>query len=258
MSDDRPAGNLDGAPERVVLVTGGTRGIGAAISRRFLSGGWKTLVTARSRESYNSFAGSLRREDESNIAFIQVDFLSVESVCGLVEAIQELGRLDALVNNAGDNVNNALSELRLEDVERLYRVNLEGPIRLMQAATPVMVRSGGGRIVNIASIWSVITREGRLAYTASKFGLVGATKTAAVDLAQDGILVNVVSPGFTMTELTARTLSSADVEELSQKIPMGRFARPEEVSGLVYFLCGSENTYITGQNLVIDGGYTVV
>ena len=112
--------------------------------------------------------------------------------------------------------------------------------------------------MNIASIWSVITRKERLAYTASKFGLVGATKTAAVDLAADGILVNAVSPGFTMTELTARTLSSADVEEISQKIPMARFAEPEEVSGLVYFLCGQENTYITGQNIVIDGGYTIV
>ena len=132
------------------------------------------------------------------------------------------------------------------------------PFRFMQAAASVMAKWGEGRIVNIASIWSVITRGERLAYTASKFGLVGATKTAAVDLAPDGILVNAVSPGFTMTELTARTLSSADVEELSQEIPMGRFAEPEEVSGLVYFLCSQENTYLTGQNIVIDGGYTVV
>ncbi len=258
MTDRRSAGGLDGAPERVVLITGGTRGIGAAISRRFLSGGWKTLLTARSRESYEAFARSLGREEGPKVNFLPTDFLSVESVDGLVEAIHGLGRLDALVNNAGDNVNNPLSKLRFEDVERLYRVNLETPIRLMQAAASVMVGSGGGRIVNIASIWSVITKGERLAYTASKFGLVGATKTAAVDLAPDGILVNSVSPGFTLTEMTARTLSSPEMEELSQKIPMGRFAQPEEVSGLVYFLCGYENTYITGQNLVIDGGYTVV
>ena len=97
-----------------------------------------------------------------------------------------------------------------------------------------------------------------MAYTACKTGLVGATRAAAVDLAPKGILVNAVSPGFTLTELTRRTLTSADIEELSRKVPLGRFAKPEEVAGIVYFLCGEENTYITGQNLVVDGGYTVV
>jgi 3-oxoacyl-[acyl-carrier protein] reductase len=104
----------------------------------------------------------------------------------------------------------------------------------------------------------VVTRGGRIAYTASKFGLVGATKTAAVDLAPDGILVNAVSPGFTMTELTRRTVSPEDEAMLASRVPLGRFASPAEMAGIVHFLCSPENTYITGQNVAVDGGYTVV
>lgn len=244
--------------ERRALVTGGTRGIGAAIARRFLAADWRVLVTARSHDSYESFAEGIDEDVLQDLDFVPVDFLEQNELDRFLEQIEGLSRLDALVNNAGTNINNPLRDIRVQDLEELHVVNLRAPIQLMQAAAGVMVSSGGGRIVNIASIWSVATRKGRLAYTSSKFGLVGATKTAAVDLSEEGVLVNAVSPGFTMTELTSRTLSEEDVEELSAKVPMGRFAQPEEVAGIVYFLCSEENTYITGENIVVDGGYTVV
>ena len=242
----------------VVIVTGGTRGIGAAISHRFLDAGWTVWVTARSEGSFAELMGSTPEEQHGAVRFLEADFVDEGSFESALERISELDGLDALVNNAGNNINNPLPGIRTEDLRELQRVNLEAPIRLMQAAVPPMDRAGGGRVVNIASIWSVITKGGRLAYTSTKFGLAGATKTAAVDLADRGILVNAVSPGFTLTELTDRTLSAADKEQLSAQVPLGRFAQPEEVAGLVFFLCGPENTYITGQNVVIDGGYTVV
>ncbi len=233
MAEDFTSGGLSDAAGRITLVTGGTRGIGAAISRRFLAGGWDLLVTARSKASFGAFVGSLDADERARVGFLEVDFLRYESMALFLEGVEALGRLDALVNNAGDNINNPLSKLRFEDVERLYRVNLEAPIRLMKAAASVMSRSGGGWIVNIASIWSVIAREERLAYAASKSGLVGATRTAAVDLAGEGILVNAVSPGCSLNELTARTLSAEDVAELYSRVPVGRFAQPDEVAGLV-------------------------
>ncbi len=247
-----------GPDPQVALVTGGTRGIGGAIARRFLVVGWRVIVTARSRESFDRFAAGLGPDERDRTEFLRADFLDRGSMDACAVAVESLARLDALVNNAGENINNPVSELRIQDVERLYRVNLESAIRLTQAAARVMVAANSGRIVNVASIWSVVSRVGRLAYSASKAGLVGATRAAAVDLAGSGVLVNAVSPGFTMTELTARTLSEDDVQELSARVPMARFAEPEEIAAAVFFLCSEENTYITGQNLVIDGGYTVV
>jgi 3-oxoacyl-[acyl-carrier protein] reductase len=257
---NRLAAPTSEAPEGLptVLVTGGTRGIGAAIARRFAEGNWRVLVTARSQGSFDDFISDLAPSLVGRVGFLPVDFLDQESMMACEAAVAGMDRLDALVNNAGENVNNPLPDIRIEDVERLYRVNLESAIRLMKVAAGVMRRGGRGRIVNISSIWSVVSREGRLAYSASKAGLVGATRAAAVDLAPYNILVNAVSPGFTMTELTARTLSESDVRDLEARIPMRRFARPDEMSGAVYFLCSEENSYTTGQNIVIDGGYTVV
>ena len=256
--DTAPSSDQGHGRGRVAMVTGGTRGIGAAISRRFLQAGWRVWVTARSKQSFAKFLKETPDRYREDTQFLAMDFLNGDSVLEGIDRIGQFERLDALVNNAGNNINNPLSELRPEDLVELYRVNLEAPIRLMQAVIPVMTRVGQGRIVNIASIWSMITKKGRLAYTATKFALVGATKTAAVDLAHHGILVNAVSPGFILTELTDRTLSETDKQDISALVPLGRFAQPEEVAGIVYFLCSTENTYITGQNIVIDGGYTVV
>lgn len=246
-------------PAPLALVTGGTRGIGAAVSRRFLESGFRVHVTARSEDSFQQFrAGLANTELASRLLFSAVDFGDPEPTRAFLAEVADWPALDALVNNAGTNINNPIHQLDDDDLAYLDVVNLQVPIRLMRAAIGPMRRSGGGRVVNIASIWSVVTRSGRIAYTASKFGLVGASKTAAVDLAPDGILVNAVSPGFTMTELTRRTLSPDDEAVLSERVPLGRFAQPGEMAGMVYFLCSAENTYLTGQNIVIDGGYTVV
>jgi 3-oxoacyl-[acyl-carrier protein] reductase len=121
-----------------------------------------------------------------------------------------------------------------------------------------MKKMNYGRIVNIASIWSIITKPGRAVYAATKSGLVGMTRAVAVDLAPYGILVNAVSPGFVNTELTKNTLSPEECESLSSQVPMGRFAEPEEIARTVLFLSSDWNTYLTGQNLVVDGGYACV
>ena len=215
-------------------------------------------MTATSEESFESFRDALEPEESRRIQYLKADFSQPESLDRLINDLQELPRLDVLVNNAGTNINNELGALKIEDYDLLHAVNLRASILLMQTSSEKMRQRNWGRIVNIVSIWSIVTRAGRIAYTATKFGLAGATMTAAVDLAKQGILVNAVSPGFILTELTARTLNHADIEELSAKIPMGRFADPDEIAGIVLFLCSHWNTYITGQNIVVDGGYTIV
>ena len=122
----------------------------------------------------------------------------------------------------------------------------------------MMKKNNFGRIVNIASIWSKITKSGRTVYSMSKSALVGMTRTLAVESAAHNVLVNCVSPGFTMTELTRSTLSDEEIQQLSNQVPMKRFANPGEISKVVMFLCSDMNSYITGENIVVDGGYTNV
>jgi 3-oxoacyl-[acyl-carrier protein] reductase len=137
-------------------------------------------------------------------------------------------------------------------------INLRAPLLLSQAVAAGMRERGWGRIVNVASIWSVITKPGRAMYTAAKAGLAGLTRTLAVELAPSGVLVNTVSPGFTRTELTAATLSPQDAASLAGQVPAGRFAEPAEIAQVVLFLASPANTYLTGQNIVVDGGFTCV
>jgi 3-oxoacyl-[acyl-carrier protein] reductase len=243
---------------RVCLVTGGTKGIGAAISKEFLAAGCELVVTATTKGSFAEFAGKLEPDRSKRVRFLEADFSRPDSLEGLITEVKSLPRLDILVNNAGTNRISTLQELQADDYDHLQDVNLRAAILLMQAASDRMIQGGWGRIVNIASIWSIVTRSGRIAYTAAKSGLVGATRTAAVDLARYSILVNAVSPGFILTDLTARTLEKTDIEALAARVPLERFADPEEISGIVVFLASGWNTYITGQNITADGGYTIV
>jgi 3-oxoacyl-[acyl-carrier protein] reductase len=121
-----------------------------------------------------------------------------------------------------------------------------------------MIKQKQGRIINITSIWSNVSRKERALYSMSKWGLAGLTKSAAIDLAQDNVLINSVAPGFTLTELTEATNTVEELRMLEEKIPMKRMAAPEEIANLVLFLSSEMNTYITGQNIIIDGGYTSI
>jgi len=140
----------------------------------------------------------------------------------------------------------------------LNNINLKAPYLISREVSRTMKRNGYGRIVNITSIWSTITRPGRSLYALTKSGIVGLTRTLAVELAESNILVNAVAPGFTMTELTASTNTPEEIGKITGMIPIKRMALPEEIANLVLFLCSDLNSYLTGQNIVIDGGYTNV
>jgi NAD(P)-dependent dehydrogenase (short-subunit alcohol dehydrogenase family) len=165
---------------------------------------------------------------------------------------------DILVNNAGINRNAPFAEIDPDDFAEIQRVNLIAPMLLCRAVTPGMRRNGWGRVVNICSIWSKVVRPGRASYAASKFGLDGLTAALAAEVAADGVLVNAVSPGFIDTELTRQTVPADQIAALAAEVPIGRLGRPEEIAALVAWLAGPDNTYVSGQNIAIDGGFTRV
>ena len=217
---------------RTVLITGASRGIGRAIAAQYCNSGYRVLVPSRS----------------------ELDLGSRESIAGFLADPQNRA-VDVLVNNAADNPIAPIESLPLDTFERCLGVNLSAPLQLMQAVVPHMHAQGWGRIVNLSSCYSTVSRQGRAAYGAAKAGLNSLTRTACLEFATGRILVNAVCPGFVSTELTYRNNSREQIEALCSGIPLGRLASPEEIASFVYFLGSESNTYITGQTMVIDGGF---
>jgi len=174
------------------------------------------------------------------------------------QKIERTEAFDVCVNNAGINIIKPLTEISREDFEKINKVNVEAPFSICRAVVPGMQSLGGGRIVNVASIWSLITKSNRSLYSTTKAALAGMTRALAVEFSSSQILINSVSPGFTMTELTKRSLSEKERTELAQAVPLGRFAMVEEIAESILFLSSERNTYITGQNLVVDGGFSII
>ncbi|OVE74299.1 hypothetical protein BVX94_00750 [bacterium B17] len=237
-----------------VLITGGTRGIGAAIAHAFENAGANLLLTGTDPEQIKT----LNAEAPETRRYIAADFKDHASTQSLVEEINSMDRLDVCINNAGINIIKSVYEASADDFQRVTDVNYRAPYLICQAAAKKMRENKYGRVVNIASIWSVVTKPGRSMYASAKTGLVGMTRALATDLAPDGILVNCVSPGFTLTDLTRESLSQKEIDEIGKQIPCKRMAEPSEIAKVVAFLASPENTYLTGQNIVVDGGFSHV
>jgi 3-oxoacyl-[acyl-carrier protein] reductase len=232
---------------RAALVTGGTRGIGEAIARRLVAAGAAVLVTG-------TRAGGVPPSGCSYRAINFEDAAATETFAG--EAA-EMG-FDILINNAGINVISPFDRIDPKDFDRIHQVNVRAPFLLCRMLIPGMRSRGWGRIVNISSIFGKVSREFRAAYSTSKFGLDGMTAALAAEVAADGILANCVAPGFIDTDLTRRILGEKGVTELVSRIPVKRLGTAEEIAAFVVWLAGPENTYISGQNIAIDGGFTRV
>lgn len=218
--------------QRTALVTGASRGIGKAIADQLSRDGVRLLVPSRR----------------------ELDLLSDRSIDLFLQALDE--PVDILVNDAGINRIGDFAAYSDCDLEDTVRTNLISPIRLARGLIPGMMQRKHGRIVNISSIWSVISKPGRLPYSVSKGGLNAFTRSLAVEVAPYNVLVNAVAPGYVNTELTLQNNTEQDLQSIRKTIPMQRLAEPEEIACLVAFLCSEHNTYLTGQCLVIDGGYT--
>lgn len=227
-----------------VLVTGGSRGIGDKLRKDFVLNGAEEVWTTS-------------RQDIRSIQHIKVDFLDEDQTKSALDTIKEIG-FDILINNAGTNKIGPIDNYEVEDYEKILNLNLTACFKTTQAVIPHMKKSGWGRIVNITSISSEISMPLRSAYCSSKFGLVGLTKVSAVELAKHGILVNSVGPGVTETELTVDVLGREKMDEIASNVPIGRLANVDDISKTVLFMASNLNTYMVGQNVLLDGGYTCV
>ncbi len=187
---------------------------------------------------------------------MQVNLASQHETHSFCKELLGIQNLRACVNNAGINIIKAQPDVTAEDYAAIDQVDLAGPYFISRAAAMRMSELGGGRIVNISSIWSVVSKEQRTLYTTMKTALLGLTRAMAVEWAASNVLVNSVSPGFVNTELTARSLTPDQKRDMAALVPLRRFAEPEEIARVVVFLCGTENSYMTGQNIVVDGGFT--
>jgi 3-oxoacyl-[acyl-carrier protein] reductase len=213
------------------FITGGSRGIGKAIANRFCAAGFDVIAPARK----------------------ELDLASLDSI---ETYLSRKGlEADVLINNAGENLIFTLDKLSLADWQRMQMINLTAPLLLIKHFAPLMAHNGWGRIVNISSIYSLISRPGRGAYASSKSGLNGLTRTAALEYAEAGILVNAVCPGFVETDLTRQNNTPTQIEVLRQQVPLKRLGSPEDIASVVFYLGSDQNTFITGQTVVADGGF---
>ncbi|MBM4454947.1 MAG: 3-oxoacyl-[acyl-carrier-protein] reductase [Verrucomicrobia bacterium] len=241
---------------RTALVTGASRGLGRAIAERLARDGWRIALVARQASKLNEVRAVI--EAAGGKACVHTaDISDPQSADQVIAAVEkESGPLGALINNAGITKDGLLMRMDDADWSAVLDTNLTGAFRWIRAASRGMLKARAGRIVNIGSVVGLVGNAGQANYAAAKAGLIGLTQSVAREFASRGITCNCVCPGFFDTDMT-----SVLKEDLKSKvltgIPLGRFGKPEEVAGLVSFLCGADAGYVTGQAWAIDGGMTM-
>jgi len=239
--------------DKIAVVTGASRGIGRAIALRLAAEGAKVVVTATTLDGAQKTADAIRQSGGEALP-VQVNVADADSVTQLFKTVMDqYGRVDILVNNAGITRDNLLVRMSQEEWQTVLDVNLTGVFNCIKAVTRTMMKQRAGKIINISSVVGEIGNAGQANYSAAKAGMIGLTKSVAKELAGRNIQVNCVAPGYIQTDMTEQIPESAK-EQLLNAIPSGRMGKPEDVAGLVAFLCSSDADYITGQVINVDGG----
>lgn len=231
-----------------IIVTGGSRGIGAKIVEKFAKEGNKVILNYNKSDNE---AKKIKQKFPENIVLYKADvskFTEAKEMCDL--CIKEFGRIDVLVNNAGISQIKPFADITEEDWDNIMNVNLKGVYNCTKGIIDNMIHNKQGKIINISSIWGEVGGSCEVHYSASKAGIIGFTKALAKEMGLSNIQVNCVSPGIIDTEMN----SMHDLEELKNDVPLNKIGTPEDVANIVYFLASDEASYITGQVISVNGG----
>lgn len=240
--------------DKVVLVTGGSRGIGRACVLAFAKRGATVVLSYAGNEAAANETLKLAEAAGGKAKAVRFDVADTKACSDAVDAlVKELGRLDVLVNNAGVAIDGLVMRLKDEDWDKQIDTNLKGAFALIRAASRPMMKQRGGAIINLTSIVGEMGNAGQAAYSASKGGLIALTKSIAKELASRNIRVNAVSPGFIDTDMTA-SLPEDTKKKMMEVIPLAKLGSPEDIANAVVFLASNEAAYITGEVLKVNGG----
>lgn len=250
--------NLFSLEGKTVVVTGANKGIGKEMAFMLADAGARLALVARNEPALQETTRAIQENGQSGVSF-PFDLTQTGHLNELFESIyNRFGQIDVLLNNAGTNIPAPAEEVTEEQWDRIHDINLKSVFFACQAAGKWMRKEGHGKIINMSSQMAFVGYYNRAAYSSSKGGITQLTKSLAIEWASDGINVNAVAPTFIETPMTEKMFEDTDFkEEVLSRIPMGRLARPEDLFGAIAFLSSASSDMVTGQTIVVDGGWTV-
>ncbi|MEE3494969.1 MAG: 3-oxoacyl-[acyl-carrier-protein] reductase [Butyrivibrio sp.] len=242
---------------KVAVITGGTRGIGNAIAKKYAENGANLAVIATKDNEKAQAAIEELKKNGTDVKLYLCDIKNADQVASVSEAIlADFGGVDIVVNNAGITRDNLLPGMSIADIDDVIDINLKGTMYVTRSFIRNFIKRKGGNVINISSVVGLMGNKGQANYAASKAGIVGFTKTVAKEYGRKNIRCNAIAPGYIATEMTAQ-LSEAQTEELKKQLPLTRLGTPEDIAELALFLASEKSSYITGEVIKVDGGMYV-
>jgi NAD(P)-dependent dehydrogenase (short-subunit alcohol dehydrogenase family) len=241
---------------KVALVTGGSKGLGKAMARGLAQAGANVVISSRHADELRAALDEILRGTGRQGQFVVADMSNRKEVDSLARAaLEKMGRVDILVNNAGTNVPQPIDRIDDKTWDQVVEINLNSVMALTRALVPQMKARRWGRIIHISSVMGFVSKPGRNVYSATKSALLGLARASALELGEHGITVNCIAPGPFLTDLPGGLLSAAEKEEFARGTALGRWGDPAELIGPILLLASEAGSYITGQALVVDGGW---
>jgi NAD(P)-dependent dehydrogenase (short-subunit alcohol dehydrogenase family) len=244
--------------DRVAIITGSSRGLGKAMASALAGAGANVVITSRHLNEAQATADEIKNSAGKRAIALEVDVSQQSQVERMVtQTLNEFGRIDILINNAGINIRGPIEELKMDDWTQVLNTNLLGPILCCRAVAPHMRTQKYGRVINIASILGSVGMPNRTPYSASKGAVIQLTRTLALEWAPYNITVNAICPGPFATEMNRPLMDDPQVHQtFVSKVPLGRWGEPKEIGGVAIFLASEASSFVTGATIYVDGGYT--